>query len=45
MKKLEEEGKWKFVKELTFGRYDKLGEDSTGRFKPTEAKAFAYQKL
>ena len=45
MKKLVDEGKWEFIKETTFGRYDQLGEDSTGRFKPTEAKAFAYKKL
>jgi hypothetical protein len=42
MQQLTDSGKWKFIKETTFGRYDKLGEDSTGRFKPTEAKGFAY---
>uniref|UniRef100_A0A7S3MUJ7 Methyltransferase domain-containing protein n=1 Tax=Strombidium inclinatum TaxID=197538 RepID=A0A7S3MUJ7_9SPIT len=44
MKKLEEEGKWKFVKEVTFARYDQL-EEVVGRFSKTEAKAFAYVKL
>ena len=44
MKKLVDEGKWKFVKEVTFPRYDQL-DDTVGRFTKTEAKAFAYQKL
>ena len=44
MKKLEDEGKWKFVKEITFNRYDQL-ESAVGRFSKTEAKAFAYQKI
>jgi len=44
MKKLEDDGKWKFIKELTFDRYDQL-EETVGRFKKTEAKCFAYQKL
>lgn len=36
MKKLEETGKWKFVKNLVFGRYDNMDE-RIGRFNPTEA--------
>jgi SAM-dependent methyltransferase len=44
MKKLEDEGKWKFVKNLVFGRYDQL-EEKVGRFQKTEAQAFVYQKL
>ena len=44
MKKLTDEGKWKFVKEITFARYDQL-EQKIGRFDKTEAKAFVYQKL
>jgi SAM-dependent methyltransferase len=46
MKGLEEQGKWKFVKNTVFGRYDQLGEDNiVGRFKKTEAQAFVYQKI
>ena len=45
MDKLEKEGRWKKLNSSVFGRYDKLGDDSTGRFKPTEAQCFAYQKL
>ena len=44
MTRLENEGKWKKVKEITFDRYDQLGE-AVGRFNKTEAKAFVYQKL
>lgn len=44
IKELEEEGRWKFVKEITFDRYDKIGE-AVGRFSKVEAKAFVYQKL
>jgi SAM-dependent methyltransferase len=46
MKGLEEQGKWKFVKNIVFGRYDQLGEERVvGRFKKTEAQAFVYQKI
>jgi hypothetical protein len=31
MKQLEEGGKWKYIKELTFDRYDQL-EEAIGRF-------------
>jgi hypothetical protein len=44
MKELEDSGKWKFMKEITFDRYDQL-EESIGRFTKVEAKAFVYQKL
>lgn len=44
IKALEEEGKWKFVKEITFDRYDQL-EEVIGRFTKVEVKAFVYQKL
>jgi hypothetical protein len=36
MKKLEDEGKWKYVGKLVFPRYDLL-EEGVGRFKKTEA--------
>lgn len=41
---LTETGKWKLVKEITFDRYDKIGE-AVGRFSKVEAKAYAYEKL
>jgi hypothetical protein len=41
MKKLSEEGKWRFVKENTFARYDQLPAE-VSRFIKTEAKAFAF---
>jgi len=44
MDALVQEGKWRYVKEITFDRYDQL-EESVGRFQRVEAKAFAYQKL
>lgn len=44
IKNLETEGKWAFVKEITFDRYDQL-EEEIGRFKKVEVKAFVYQKL
>lgn len=44
MKDLEEKGRWKLVKEITFDRYDQIGE-AVGRFTKVEAKAYAYQKL
>lgn len=44
MKKLVDEGKWKFIKETVFDRYDQL-EEAIGRFQKTEARCFAYQKL
>jgi hypothetical protein len=44
MEELVAEGKWKYVSELTFDRYDQL-EEGIGRFSKVEAKAFAYQKL
>ena len=44
MKSLEEQGKWKFVKNIVFGRYDQL-EERVGRFQKTEAQAFVYQKI
>jgi SAM-dependent methyltransferase len=44
MKSLEEQGRWKFVKNLVFGRYDQL-EERVGRFQKCEAQAFVYQKI
>ena len=44
MKSLEEKGRWKFVKNIVFGRYDQLDE-RVGRFQKTEAQAFVYQKI
>ena len=45
IEKLAEEGKWKFLTNETFGRYDNMKEETVGRFIPTEAQVFAYQKL
>lgn len=36
MKKLEDEGRWKLIKNIKFGRYDSQKE-RVGRFNPTEA--------
>ena len=44
MDEIEQAGRWKKVKEITFTRYDKL-EEEVGRYRPVEVKAFAYQKL
>ncbi len=41
MQEIENEGRWKKVKEVTFTRYDKL-EEEVGRYRPVEVKAFAY---
>ena len=45
MQKLEDEGRWKFVKKETYIKYNKLGDAGVGRFKPVESQVFAYQKL
>jgi hypothetical protein len=39
-----DEGRWKFVKNIVFGRYDQM-EEVVGRFSKTEAQAFVYQKI
>ena len=44
MKKLEDDGRWKLVKNIKFGRYDS-GKGGVGRFNPTEAQCFCYQKI
>lgn len=44
IKELETQEKWKFVKEITFDRYDQL-QESIGRFSKVEIKGFIYQKL
>ena len=44
LKELEEQGKWKLVKEIAFDRYDQL-EEAIGRFQKVEVRAYAYQKL
>ena len=44
MSELESEGKWKKLKEVTFTRYDQLKDQSVGRYRAVEVKAFAYQK-
>jgi hypothetical protein len=41
IKELEEQGKWKLVKEITFDRYDQL-EEAVGRFSKVEIKGFVY---
>ena len=44
IRELEEQGKWKLVKEITFHRYDKI-EEAVGRFSKVEIKGYVYQKL
>lgn len=44
IKELEEEGKWKLIKEITFDRYDQI-EEAVGRFSKVEIKGYVYQKL
>ena len=44
IKELEEQGRWKLIKEITFDRYDQL-EEAVGRFSKVEIKGFVYQKL
>ena len=44
IKELEDQGKWKLAKEITFTRYDQLDE-AIGRFQKVEVKGYAYQKL
>jgi SAM-dependent methyltransferase len=44
MKMLEDTGKWKFVKNIKFGRYDSQ-QERVGRFNATEAQGFVYQKI
>ena len=44
LKELEDNGKWKLVKELTFTRYDQL-EEAIGRFQKVDVNAYAYKKL
>lgn len=45
MDELEAEGKWKKEKEVSFDRYDKLGDEKVGRYQKVEVRAFAYRKL
>ena len=44
IKELEEQGKWKLVKGITFDRYDQI-EEAVGRFSKVEIKGYVYQKL
>ena len=44
IKELEEQAKWKLVKEITFDRYDQI-EEAVGRFSKVEIKGYVYQKL
>ena len=44
IKELEDLGKWKLIKEITFTRYDQLDE-AIGRFQKVDVKGYAYQKL
>ena len=44
IRELEEQGKWKLVKEITFNRYDQI-EEAVGRFSKVEIKGYVYQKL
>ncbi|CAI2379159.1 unnamed protein product [Moneuplotes crassus] len=45
MDALVEEGKWEFVKQEEFLRYNNMKGDGVGRFKPTKVLVFAYKKL
>ena len=44
IKKLEDEGKWKQVKEIKFWRYDQA-QETVGRFQKVEITGYIYQKL
>jgi predicted TPR repeat methyltransferase len=44
IKELEEQGKWKLIKGITFDRYDQI-EEAVGRFSKVEIKGYVYQKL
>jgi predicted TPR repeat methyltransferase len=44
IKELEEQGKWKLMKGITFDRYDQI-EEAVGRFSKVEIKGYVYQKL
>lgn len=44
IKELEEQNRWKLVKEITFDRYDQM-EEVVGRFSKVEIKGFIYQKI
>ena len=44
MDKLEQEGRWKKVKEATHYKYDQYKEQ-VGRFKKTKVLTFGYQRL
>jgi len=41
IKELEEQAKWKLVKEITFDRYDQI-EEAVGRFSKVEIKGYVY---
>ena len=45
MKKLVDAGRWKFVKSEPYIKYNKLGDEGVGRFKPVESQVFCYQKI
>jgi len=45
MEKLEQEGKWKFIRKDTFFKYDNEETQGIGRYQKTEQQVFAYQKL
>ena len=44
IKKLEDEGKWKQIKEIKFWRYDQA-QETVGRFQKVEITGYIYQKL
>jgi predicted TPR repeat methyltransferase len=44
IKKLEDEGKWKQIKEIKFWRYDQA-QETVGRFSKVEITGYVYQKL
>ena len=45
MEKLEQEGKWKFVRRDTFIKYNNEETQNIGRYQKTECNCFAYIKL
>lgn len=44
IRELDEQKKWKLIKEITFDRYDQV-EEQIGRFTKVEIKGYVYQKL
>lgn len=45
IKKLEQNGYWKFITDYKFYRYDKLGGNKVGKFSPKKVHYLVYQKV